>query len=126
MFFDELDAIGLRRTELRGSAGRNVIAQLLSELDGLSGTNDDVFVLGATNQPWDVDPALRRPGRFDRTLLVLPPDREARQAIIERNLRDIPSVVSTSMPSPGRPTDSAVPICGCCARAPPSWPSKRA
>ncbi len=91
MFFDELDAIGMRRTELRGSAGRNVISQLLTELDGLAGDNDDVFVLGATNQPWDVDPALRRPGRFDRTLLVLPPDREARQAIIERNLRDVPT-----------------------------------
>ena len=50
-----------------------------------------MFVLGATNQPWDVDPALRRPGRFDRTVLVLPPDREARQAIIERNLRDVPT-----------------------------------
>ena len=91
MFFDELDAIGMRRTELRGSAGRNVISQLLTELDGLAGVNDDVFVLGATNQPWDVDPALRRPGRFDRTLLVLPPDREARQAIVERNLRDVPT-----------------------------------
>jgi AAA+ superfamily predicted ATPase len=91
MFFDELDAIGMRRTELRGSAGRNIISQLLTELDGVAGLNDDVFVLGATNQPWDVDPALRRPGRFDRTLLVLPPDREARQAIIERNLRDVPT-----------------------------------
>lgn len=47
---------------------------MLSELDGVDSANEGVFVLAATNQPWDVDPALRRPGRFDRTLLVLPPD----------------------------------------------------
>jgi SpoVK/Ycf46/Vps4 family AAA+-type ATPase len=62
------------------------VNQLLTELDGVSTTNDDVFVLAATNQPWDVEPALRRPGRFDRTLLVLPPDVEARAAIFRTHL----------------------------------------
>lgn len=52
--------------------------------------NGGVFVLGATNHPWDVDPALRRPGRFDRTMLVLPPDREAREAIFRYHLRNRP------------------------------------
>lgn len=89
LFFDEVDAIGQKRSHLTHSAGRNVVVQLLAELDGLA-DNDGVFVLGATNQPWDVDAALRRPGRFDRTLLVLPPDEPARRSILELHLRDRP------------------------------------
>lgn len=88
LFLDEVDALGMKRSNLSRSAGRNVVVQLLHELDGTSGRNDGVFVLGATNQPWDVDPALRRPGRFDRTLLVLPPDEAARRAILAYHLRD--------------------------------------
>jgi SpoVK/Ycf46/Vps4 family AAA+-type ATPase len=90
LFFDELDAIGQKRSRLAGAAARNVVAQLLVELDGISDDNDGVFVLAATNAPWDVDTALRRPGRFDRTLLVLPPDEQARTAILEYHLRDRP------------------------------------
>jgi SpoVK/Ycf46/Vps4 family AAA+-type ATPase len=86
LFFDEVDAIGRRRGDLRHTPGRNVVSQLLEELDGVASDNTDVFVLGATNQPWDVDVALRRPGRFDRTLLVTPPDQEARVAILRRAL----------------------------------------
>src|SRR5439155_18967741 len=74
----------------RHSAGRNVVNQLLAEMDGVDGRNDGVFVLGATNHPWDVDSALLRPGRFDRVMLVLPPDRPARAAILERHLRGRP------------------------------------
>ena len=66
------------------------VNQLLTELDGVGSDNEGVFVLAATNHPWDVDPALRRPGRLDRTLLVLPPDREAREAILRTHLRDRP------------------------------------
>ena len=88
LFFDEVDAIGHSRTNLNRSAGRNVVAQLLTELDGVDTSNDGVFVIGATNQPWDVDPALRRPGRLDRSLLVLPPDASARNAILAYHLRD--------------------------------------
>jgi SpoVK/Ycf46/Vps4 family AAA+-type ATPase len=69
---------------------RGVVVQLLEELDGMSAANDGVFILAATNQPWDIDPALRRPGRLDRTLLVLPPDLAARRAIFELHLRDRP------------------------------------
>ena len=90
LFFDELDAIGHSRMDLGRSAGRNVVVQLLTELDGFESTNEGIFVIGATNQPWDVDPALRRPGRFDRTMLVLPPDEDARTAIFETVLRDRP------------------------------------
>lgn len=90
LFFDELDAIGHSRMDLGRSAARNVVAQLLVELDGVESSNDGIFVIGATNQPWDVDPALRRPGRFDRTMLLLPPDLEARAAILRYHLRDRP------------------------------------
>lgn len=64
--------------------------QLLAELDGVDADNEGVFVLAATNAPWDVDAALRRPGRLDRMVLVLPPDAPARAAILTYHLRDRP------------------------------------
>lgn len=91
LFLDEIDALGQKRTNLRSSAMRTTVNQLLEELDGVSASNDGLFVLAATNQPWDVDPALRRPGRFDRTVLVLPPDEKARVAILAGQLRDRPA-----------------------------------
>jgi SpoVK/Ycf46/Vps4 family AAA+-type ATPase len=90
LFLDEIDALGQRRTQTRNTAMRGAVNQLLTELDGVSGANEGVFVLAATNQPWDVDPALRRPGRLDRTLLVLPPDLPARESIIRFHLRNRP------------------------------------
>jgi len=88
LFFDELDTLGQRRTT--DGAMRNVVNGLLEELDGVGSANEGVFVLAATNQPWQVDPALRRPGRFDRTVLVLPPDRSAREAIFHHYLASRP------------------------------------
>src|SRR4051794_37107264 len=90
LFLDEIDALGHKRSQLNSSSMRTVVNQLLTELDGVDGNNDGVFVLAATNAPWDIDSALRRPGRLDRTLLVLPPDRAARTAILEYHLRDRP------------------------------------
>ena len=90
LFFDEIDAIGQKRSQLRNNAARGVVNQFLTELDGVDGANEGVFVLAATNAPWDVDVALRRPGRLDRTLLVLPPDLPAREAILRHHLRDRP------------------------------------
>jgi SpoVK/Ycf46/Vps4 family AAA+-type ATPase len=90
IFLDEVDAIGQKRTQMRNSAARGAVNQLLSEMDGVKNNNEGVFVLGATNHPWDVDVALRRPGRFDRTVLVLPPDAAARDAILRYYLRDRP------------------------------------
>jgi AAA+ superfamily predicted ATPase len=92
LFFDEVDALGQKRSHLRYDSWlRTVVNTLLSEMDSVSDRNDGVFVLGATNQPWDVDPALRRPGRFDRMVLVLPPDPPARAALLTHALRDRPT-----------------------------------
>ncbi|MGW2417674.1 ATP-binding protein [Streptomyces sp. NPDC001709] len=91
VFLDELDALGAKRSRTAHSAMRNTVNQLLTELDGIdAGANEGVFVLAATNVPWDVDNALRRPGRLDRTLLVLPPDTAAREAILRYHLRERP------------------------------------
>ena len=90
LFLDEVDALGQKRSHLRHSGIRGTVNQLLAELDNASSGNEGVFVLAATNHPWDVDTALRRPGRFDRMLLVLPPDEPAREAILRLNLRERP------------------------------------
>jgi SpoVK/Ycf46/Vps4 family AAA+-type ATPase len=90
IFLDEVDALGQKRSQRRDSAMRGAVNQLLTEMDGVATDNTGVFVLGATNHPWDVDVALRRPGRFDRMLLVLPPDEEARQAILRHHLEERP------------------------------------
>jgi SpoVK/Ycf46/Vps4 family AAA+-type ATPase len=90
LFFDEVDALGRKRSLMRHSAGSGVISQFLSELDGMQSDNRGVFVLAATNHPWDVDAALRRPGRLDRMLLVLPPDAAAREAILRASCRNRP------------------------------------
>ena len=90
LFLDEIDALGHRRSRLTSDGIRNVVNQLLAELDGAGNRNEGVFVVGATNQPWVVDSALRRPGRFDRSILVLPPDGRARFEIMVRALSDRP------------------------------------
>ncbi|MDT0528776.1 ATP-binding protein [Micromonospora sp. DSM 115977] len=90
LFLDEVDALGHKRSQVGSSSMRTLGNQLLAELDGMEGSNEGVFVLAATNTPWDVDPALRRPGRLDRVVLVLPPDAEARRAILEYHLRERP------------------------------------
>lgn len=90
LFLDEVDALGQKRSHLRSSILRGTTTQLLAEMDGVANTNEGVYVLGATNHPWDIDVALRRPGRFDRTVLVLPPDTDARKVILRYHLQDRP------------------------------------
>ncbi len=106
LFFDEVDAIGQKRTHLRGGGGamRNVVNQLLQEMDGASSDNEGLFILAATNHPWDVDSALLRPGRLDRMLLVLPPDAPAREAILAHALRGKP-VDRLDLPKLAKATD---------------------
>jgi transitional endoplasmic reticulum ATPase len=90
LFFDEVDALGASRADMKTSAGRHLINQFLSELDGVKSANEGVLILGATNAPWHLDSAFRRPGRFDRILFVPPPDTPARAAILRLHLRGKP------------------------------------
>lgn len=90
LYFDEIDALAADRHDLRKSAGRTTINQFLSELDGSTASNEGVLVFGATNSPWHLDPAFRRPGRFDRILFAPPPDENGREAILRIQLRDLP------------------------------------
>lgn len=91
LFLDELDGIGYARAKHRGSAGRSLVDQLLQELDAIGADNREILVIGATNAPWDVDEGLKRPGRFDRTIFIPPPDAAARAAILQLLLRDRPT-----------------------------------
>jgi len=93
LFFDEVDALGGRRSGLRHESYRTLVTQFLSELDGAKGASqgDGVLVMGATNAPWDVDPAFRRPGRFGDVLFVPPPDLRARVEILKLKLAGKPS-----------------------------------
>ena len=90
LFFDEVDALGSRRSDMRQNAGRHLINQFLAELDGMGASNEGVLILAATNSPWHLDPAFRRPGRFDRILFVPPPDATARAGILQILLKGKP------------------------------------
>jgi AAA+ superfamily predicted ATPase len=90
LFFDEVDALAASRSDMRASAGRHLINQFLSEMDGVFANNEGLLMLAATNAPWHVDPAFRRPGRFDSILFVPPPDQVARAAILRIRLKGKP------------------------------------
>jgi SpoVK/Ycf46/Vps4 family AAA+-type ATPase len=105
LFLDEVDALGQRRTQLKHSAGRNIVNQLLAEMDGVDSANKDLFVLGATNHPWDIDPALRRPGRFDRMVFVPAPDIAARERILSMRLAKRPTAATLDVKALAQRTD---------------------
>jgi transitional endoplasmic reticulum ATPase len=89
IFIDELDAIAPKREEVTGEVERRVVAQLLALMDGLSGRGN-VIVIGATNRPSALDPALRRPGRFDREIEIGVPDKQGRYEILQIHTRGMP------------------------------------
>ncbi|MFX1312109.1 MAG: CDC48 family AAA ATPase [Promethearchaeota archaeon] len=89
IFIDELDSIAPKRGEVTGEVERRVVAQLLSLLDGLEGRGE-IIVIGATNRVNDIDPALRRPGRFDREIEIGVPDRDGRYEILLIHTRGMP------------------------------------
>ncbi|MET1127705.1 MAG: CDC48 family AAA ATPase, partial [Thermoproteota archaeon] len=89
IFIDEIDAIAPRREEVTGEVEKRVVAQLLTLMDGLK-ERGKVIVIGATNRPDAVDPALRRPGRFDREIEIRPPDKRARREILQVHVRNMP------------------------------------
>ena len=91
LFIDEIDALGAKRSDMRQSAGKTVINQFLSELDGVDKNNDGVLVIGATNCPWHLDSAFRRPGRFDRIIFVPPPDASGKEEILKIMLSEKPT-----------------------------------
>lgn len=91
LFFDEVDALGASRSSHQGSASRFVVNQFLDELDGIRHSNEGVLILAATNCPWYLDAAFRRPGRFDRIIFVQPPDEPARETILNLYLQTIPT-----------------------------------
>ncbi|HOX83628.1 MAG TPA: AAA family ATPase [Chryseolinea sp.] len=91
LFFDEIDALGASRSDMKQSSGRHLINQFLQELDGINNNNEGILVLGATNTPWHLDPAFRRPGRFDRIIFVPPPDDVARESIFQLKLKNKPT-----------------------------------
>lgn len=90
LVFDDLDSLAQDRRNIRESQVRNLVNQFLHEMDGMKGENQRVLVIGATNQPWSLDPAFRRPGRFDQAILVPPPDAPARAQIISLLAKDKP------------------------------------
>ncbi|MEV1170600.1 AAA family ATPase [Nonomuraea sp. NPDC049784] len=91
LFFDEVDALAARRSDMRQAHTRQLVNQFLAELDGVDpNANEGVLVLAATNAPWYIDVAFRRPGRFDQLVFVPPPDAAARAAILRILCRDKP------------------------------------
>jgi transitional endoplasmic reticulum ATPase len=97
IFIDEIDSIAPKRDEVTGETERRVVAQLLATMDGLEGRGK-VIVIGATNRPNALDPALRRPGRFDREIEIGIPDREGRFEILQIHTRGMPLADDVDLP----------------------------
>ena len=89
IFIDEMDAIAPKREEVTGEVERRVVAQLLSLMDGM-GSRGNIIVIGATNRPNAIDPALRRPGRFDREIEIGVPDKAGRHEVLQIHTRNMP------------------------------------
>jgi SpoVK/Ycf46/Vps4 family AAA+-type ATPase len=83
LFFDEIEALAGKRQYTRELTSSKIVSQFLSEMDGFAKNNSGVLILAASNVPWAIDSAFRRPGRFDRVLFVPPPDRPARASILK-------------------------------------------
>ncbi len=91
MFFDELDALAYSRSKSSTDSSRTLVNEFLSQLDGFGNDNDKILILAATNMPWDVDPAMKRPGRFSNQIFVQPPDDEALKEMFAIKLSEIPT-----------------------------------
>ncbi|MBL7718164.1 MAG: AAA family ATPase [Flavipsychrobacter sp.] len=117
LFIDEIDALGANRSDMKQSSGRQLINQLLTELDGINEANEGVLIIGATNTPWNLDPAFRRPGRFDRIIFVPPPDAATRDSILRLKLNskpvgaiDVESIVKKTEHYSGADIDAIIDI----------------
>ncbi len=107
IFIDEIDSITPKRDEARGDVERRVVAQLLTLMDGLT-TEKNVIVIGSTNRPNDIDPALRRPGRFDREIEFPVPDVNGRKEILIIHTRNMPLAKSVDLDEIARATHGFV------------------
>ena len=96
IFIDEIDAIAPKRSEVHGEVERRVVSQMLTLMDGLKGRGK-LIVIGATNLPDSLDPALRRPGRFDREIRIDAPDRDGRKEILQIHTRGMPLEEGTKL-----------------------------
>ncbi|MGL4523360.1 MAG: ATP-binding protein [Bacilli bacterium] len=90
LFFDEIDTLAYSRSRTTGNNFRGIVDTFLTEMDSLSTNTDQLLIIGATNTPWDVDSAFKRPGRFDKTMFVPPPDEAARRIILQLKMKDKP------------------------------------
>src|SRR3989441_1072123 len=97
IFIDEMDAIAPKREEVTGEVERRVVAQLLSLMDGM-GARGNIIVIGATNRPNAIDPALRRPGRFDREIEIGVPDKMGRYEVLQIHTRTMPLASDVGLP----------------------------
>jgi ATP-dependent 26S proteasome regulatory subunit len=104
VFFDELEALAAKRQYTREATSSKIVSTFLAELDGFAQNNRGVLVIGATNVPWAIDPAMRRPGRFDRVVFVPPPDRAAREAILRILMGGRPAAADIDLESIARRT----------------------
>jgi transitional endoplasmic reticulum ATPase len=86
IFFDEIDGIGGRRSSSRSTYAKRLVNEMLIAMDGIQSSKDKILTLAATNEPWALDPALIRPGRFSKLILIPPPDQEARRQIFRLGL----------------------------------------
>jgi len=86
VFFDEIDGIGSRRSGSRSTHAKRLVNELLIAMDGVVSKEEKLLTLAATNEPWSLDPALIRPGRFSKLLFIPPPDLEARKQIFKLGL----------------------------------------
>lgn len=90
LFFDEIDALAFARSKAQSEHTRQIVNEFLTQLDGIGNDNQGILVLAATNMPWDVDSAMKRPGRFSRQIFVPPPDAPARAHMVNLKLRGVP------------------------------------
>jgi SpoVK/Ycf46/Vps4 family AAA+-type ATPase len=90
LFFDEIEALAARRRFGHADHGASLVSTFLNEMDGVNASNEGLLVLAATNVPWAIDTAFRRPGRFDRVIFIPPPDEAARLAILGLQLAGRP------------------------------------
>lgn len=97
LFFDEVEAVAARRRFESHASQASLVSTFLAELDGIDASNEGVLILAATNVPWAIDSAFRRPGRFDRVLFVPPPDVAARLSILRTHLQERPQAAGLDL-----------------------------